>query len=183
MQILISFSLDNQNSNFLCLFKHSFSALNERIPICLSYIQLFIHIKISEQLSWFQHRQSWFSFMVSGMMLCFGFRRKTMLITQQCFGCSWAVLHRAKDITIFWASLIALPVRELRRLTEIGGNRIRTVDPNGSKGYSVCHRDIPFHVKSCKKQNKTKTKKWTNNQTKKQTKKTNIKGSWPRGSH
>ena len=157
MQILISFSLDNQNSNFLCLFKHSFSALNERIPICLSYIQLFIHIKISEQLSWFQHRQSWFSFMVSGMMLCFGFRRKTMLITQQCFGCSWAVLHRAKDITIFWASLIALPVRELRRLTEIGGNRIRTVDPNGSKGYSVCHRDISHSMWNHAK-NKTKQK-------------------------
>lgn len=40
MQILVSFCPDNQNSHFLCLFKHSFSTLNEQMPICLSYIYL-----------------------------------------------------------------------------------------------------------------------------------------------
>ena len=38
-------------------------------------------------------------FMVTGMMLCFGFGRKTMLITDQCFWFCWAVLYRAEDVS------------------------------------------------------------------------------------
>lgn len=45
---------------------------------------------------------------VSGMMLYFGCRRKTLLITQLCFSCCWAMLLRAKNIS---ASHPALPAR------------------------------------------------------------------------
>lgn len=42
---------------------------------------------------------SWnsFAFIVSGMLLYFSSRRRTMLITHQFFSCCWAVLQRAKD--------------------------------------------------------------------------------------
>lgn len=39
-------------------------------------------------------------FIVSGMMLCFGFWRKTMLIAHWCFRCRWAVLYRNKDASV-----------------------------------------------------------------------------------
>lgn len=39
-------------------------------------------------------------FIVSGMMLCFGFWRKTMLIAHWCFRCRWAVLYRNKDTSV-----------------------------------------------------------------------------------
>lgn len=38
---------------------------------------------------------------MSGMMLCFYFRRKTTLVTHQCVSCCWAMLYRAKDISVF----------------------------------------------------------------------------------
>ena len=40
-----------------------------------------------------------FSFIVSSMILYFGFGWKTMLITQQRFSCCWTELYRAKDIS------------------------------------------------------------------------------------
>lgn len=49
------------------------------------------------------------SFMVSGMMPCCGFRRKTMWVTVM-FSCCWAVLRRAKDVS----ACPALPVKGLR---------------------------------------------------------------------
>ena len=63
------------------------------------------------------------SFRVSGRMLCFGSRRKTILITHQC-SCCYAVLYRAKAI------LSGGP-------KELGGNRVRTADLNWTKGYSI----------------------------------------------
>ena len=45
---------------------------------------------------------SWiFFFTVAGMMLCSGLRRKTMLIIHQYFSNYWAVLYRAKGISLY----------------------------------------------------------------------------------
>lgn len=49
-------------------------------------------------------------FIVSGMVLCFDFSRKIMLIT---------VLNRSKVISVF--QLLVLPVRGLRGYKELGG--------------------------------------------------------------
>jgi len=40
-------------------------------------------------------------FIVSGMMLCFDYERKTMLTAHQCFSWCWAVLHGAVDFSVF----------------------------------------------------------------------------------
>jgi len=84
-------------------------------------------------------------FIVSGMMVCFGYRRKTML-TNQC-PC-WAALYRAKDVSIsvFRTSLQA---DRLRRHKKVGGDRTRTDDLNWRMnikyqvGHLLCiYRDI-----------------------------------------
>lgn len=49
-------------------------------------------------------------FMVCGMILCFGNRRKIMLISQWCFRWCWAVLHTAKDVSVF--SFLCCSARE-----------------------------------------------------------------------
>jgi len=62
-----------------------------------------------------------------------------MLITHQCFKCYLAVLHRAKDISVFSACCTVLPVWELGiRHKVLRGDRTRAAD-------------LPYHMTSCKK--------------------------------
>ena len=86
--------------------------------------------------------KSWcFFFIVSGMMLSSGFRRKTMLITHQCFSYGWAVLYRAKDIPVSQFLVLSCKWRWLRGHKELGWDRSRTADLNWPKGYS-----IPYNI-------------------------------------
>lgn len=50
-------------------------------------------------LSWFQLGELIF-FLEAGMVLCFGFRMRIMLISNQRFGCCRTVLHRSKDVSV-----------------------------------------------------------------------------------
>ena len=74
---------------------------------------------------------------LSGMMLCFGFRRETSVVYQS-FGCCWAVLYRAKDVTVSQILLLSCQQGGWE------GTRNR-------KGNS-------YHMTSCKKKKKKKTK-------------------------
>ena len=67
---------------------------------------------------------------------CFGFRRKTLLITHQCFSCHWAVLHRAEDISVS-PSLFCPTSKGAWGHTELGRDRTRTGDLNCPKGHSI----------------------------------------------
>ena len=71
--------------------------------------------------SWFQLGWSWFfSFTVSGMMLlCFSFRIKTLL-THWCFSCYWAVLHRAKDISVPQLLVLSQQQGRLKGVQRVG---------------------------------------------------------------
>jgi len=64
---------------------------------------------------------------VSGTMLCFGLKRKTMLITHQCFRCCWAALYRAKDSSS----------GRLGRQKELGRDTARTADLKWPTGYVI----------------------------------------------
>ena len=68
--------------------------------------------------------------------LYFGFRRKTVLITQQCFNC-WAVLYRAKDVSASCAALLEMGLGMKKKLRS---DRTRTTG----------QRDIPYHTTLCK---------------------------------
>lgn len=67
------------------------------------------------------------------MMVCFGSRRKTPLITHQCFSCA----IRSQGYFNSSASHTVLPARGLRGHTEPGGNSTRTADISWPKGYST----------------------------------------------
>ena len=86
--------------------------------------------------SWFQLGQFIF-YIVSGMMLCFGFRRKTMLITHQYFSCCLVMLYRARDISVFQLPALPCHQREMGDHNELRGDRTRTADLNWPKGYSI----------------------------------------------
>lgn len=50
----------------------------------------------------FSARTELIFFMVSGMMQCFGCRRKKNIDnTHRCFSCYWAVLYRTKNVSVF----------------------------------------------------------------------------------
>jgi len=77
---------------------------------------------------------------VSGMMQCFHFRRKTILITQQCFSCCWAALHGAKNISVSQLLLLSYQLGdggEWEEDTRSWGDRTRTPNLNWPKGYSA----------------------------------------------
>ena len=65
------------------------------------------------------------------MVPCCGFRRKTMWVTVM-LSCCWAVLHRAKDTSIF--RFMCCPASE-----ELGGDRARTAALNWPKGYPILY--------------------------------------------
>lgn len=78
----------------------------------------------------------WIFFLLSGMILCFGFRWKEMLITHLCFSCCWAVICRAKDFSVFqilWGEY----QKDLR-----GDRRARTADLNWPKVFyhMICEK-------------------------------------------
>lgn len=86
--------------------------------------------KCSRCLSWFWMWQFIF-FLITGIMLCFGFRMVTISITQQCLVVLEQCLHRAKA---FLASRAALPARRLRMHKELGRETTRTAEPTWVKG-------------------------------------------------
>lgn len=55
-----------------------------------------------------------FPFIVSVMMLCFGLRRKTVLVIHHYFSCCWAVLYKAKDILVSQLSIFSCQQRGWR---------------------------------------------------------------------
>lgn len=72
---------------------------------------------------------------MSGKMLCFGFKRKTLLITHSCFSFCWAVLHRAKDTSV--SQLLALSCQWVAAgHKEVGECRTRTPQLNWTNEYS-----------------------------------------------
>ena len=78
-----------------------------------------------------------FFFLVAGVLPCFGFRMRTVLITHQCFlAVAEQCLYRAKDFSV---SCAALPARRLGVHKELGGDRTRTSDPGWP-------REVPHHV-------------------------------------
>ena len=84
-------------------------------------------------------------FIVSGMMLCFGFGRKTMLITHRCFSWYWAVLYSAKYSS---ASPTVMPVWGW------GGTRSWEAIELGQLAQTG-QRDIPYHMTSYERNYKT----------------------------
>ena len=79
-------------------------------------------------------------FIVSGMMLRFGFRRKTMLIKHQCFRCCWAVLYRAKDISVL--QLLILSSQRGAGGTQ-GTGKIQNQDSWAKLAKGIC---IPYDI-------------------------------------
>jgi len=67
-------------------------------------------------------------YIVTGMMPCFGFRKKTTLIIHQCFSCCWAVFQGFFNVVLSSS-------KELGMHKELGGVRTKTADT----------RDIPYH--------------------------------------
>lgn len=65
------------------------------------------------------------------MVLCFGFKRETVLIH---FSFCWAVLHRDKEVS---ASPTVLPARGLWGRSDLERDRTRTADLHWKKGYST----------------------------------------------
>lgn len=81
-----------------------------------------------------------FSFTVSGMMLCFGFKRKPMLIMYWCFCCCWAMPYRAKDFSV--SQLLVLLWQWGAQFFGKGHNLQLTY---------TSQRDISYHMTSCEK--------------------------------
>ena len=81
------------------------------------------------------------------MIAYFDFKRKAVLITHQCYSSCWAMLCRARDISVFSVSHTVLPARALLQQKELGGDRTGTADLNFPTGYL-----IPYDImwKSCR---------------------------------
>lgn len=78
-------------------------------------------------------------FISSGMTLCFGFGRKTVLIACWCSSWCWGVLHRAKDISSPHA---AWPLRGL------GGGRTRRANLNWPKECPIPYGTVKKYLKN-----------------------------------
>lgn len=77
-------------------------------------------------------------FIASGIMLCFDFKRKAMLITHQWFSWCWAVPHRAKNVSVSQLLILSCQWGGWGH-EELGGNRTRTADTKWPTGYSIPH--------------------------------------------
>lgn len=77
-------------------------------------------------------------FTAARMVLCFIFAIKTVLITQQCFTCCWAVLARGQGLLFL---TLPPPQSRLGLGKRLGGHTARTADLNRLQKYS-----IPYNV-------------------------------------
>lgn len=77
-------------------------------------------------------------FIVAGMVPCFGFRRKTVLITQQCFRSCWAVIVQSQGLHCY----SCCPAnKEAGGAQGAGRNTTTTADSDLPKGYPTPHCD------------------------------------------
>lgn len=72
-------------------------------------------------------------FIVSGMVQCFGFRRKIMLITNQCFSC-WVELAWSQGLS---APHIELLLRRLSMHKKLWGDTVKAADPTWPKDFFI----------------------------------------------
>lgn len=83
----------------------------------------------------------YFSFIVFGMILCFCFRRKTILVTDRCFHCCWTALHQwwmplAMQGLHLWKKSVFLPPEDQ------GLHSLLCFHPQGEGILIVQHRSI-----------------------------------------
>lgn len=97
-------------------------------------------------LSCFQLGQllGFFTFIFAGMMLCFYYGKKTVLITHRCFSSCQKWLHRTKSIM---TSHTDPPARSWGH-EELGAHRIGTADPTWPKGHPRAQHHVTNDFKT-----------------------------------
>lgn len=103
-------SLCSLYKNVLAVISVRFLSIAMYTPSCSIY--LWNSLLFQYSLTWCPSFRVIF-LIVSDMMLHYGFRRKTMLITYQCFICCWAVTAQIQEHLSFSAFCTVLPVRGL----------------------------------------------------------------------
>lgn len=84
---------------------------------------------------------------LAGMVLCFEFVTKTVLMTHQCFDYCWAVLAQCQHYLLF--QLPPQPVNRIGVYKKQGGSTTRTANPKWPNGYSM-----PYVIISSKTERK-----------------------------